>query len=197
MGGERYLVIGNFLDDKQTKVVSAPEVDSFANPNVDFAYYYIDDVCVTGLSTNFSCDCGDFAQANPKRERIILDVGMQRRDYPLDEDVVLYGINFEPGKALFRADAQNALDDLLAVMKQHPGYVVEISGHTSDKGNPEENQKLSTRRAKAVCDFLIASGIAETRVSYRGYGQSRPVTLNDDPAGRARNERIQLRVLRK
>ena len=80
-GGERYLVLGNFDDDRKTKVSGAIENDTFKNPHVDFAYYYIDDVCVTNTKTNFSCNCANERRGahcigctNPK-ERIQLGAG--------------------------------------------------------------------------------------------------------------------------
>ena len=52
------------------------------------------------------------------------------------------------------------------------------------------------RRARAVYDYLIAGGIDGERLSYRGYGQSRPIVLNDSAEGRAKNERIQIKLLK-
>lgn len=195
-GGERYLVFGNFHNDKETRITGAIEIDSFRNPNVDFAYYFVDDVCVTSLRSNFNCDCGSFEyDVNATREKIVLDIGLQQKTISVGQEIVMDSIDFEQGKAIFLSTAHNMLEDLTAILQMNSHYVIEISGHTDDTGDPEENQKLSTRRAKAVYDYLLSSGIAETRLSYRGYGQSRPIVLNDDAKGRAINERIQIKRL--
>lgn len=195
-GGENFLIIGNFDDDKNTKATGAIEIDSFRNPHVDFAYYYIDNVCVTSLRSNFTCECGSFDLENLHREKIVVDVVLQRKTYRLGEVDILEKVQFEKGKANFLEGAQKDLDHLLTILKMNATYVLEIQGHTNDKGDPRENQFLSKRRAKAVYDYLVAGGIEEERLSYRGYGQSRPIMLNDSDEGRAKNERIQIKLLK-
>ena len=194
VGGERYIIIGNFSDDRHTKVTGAIEIDSFRNPHVDFAYYFVDDICVTSLRSNHACDCGVYEyQATAGKETIVLDMTLKREKYYLGREIILKGVAFQPNKALLLEGANAVLDNFVAVMKLNPNYKFEISGHTHDRGNPEDNYKLSQRRAKAVCDYLVASGIAASRIKYRGYGQAKPVALNTQKEGRALNERIQVR----
>ncbi|MCH2046028.1 MAG: OmpA family protein [Saprospiraceae bacterium] len=196
VGGERYLVLGNFSDDRSTRVSGAIEIDSFRNPHVDFAYYFIDDICVTSLRSNHACDCGSYEyETNARKETIVLDVKMKRQEYRINRETILKGVEFEPKKALFLEGSDKVLDNLVAVMKLNPQYKFEVSGHTHDKGDPEENYNLSVRRAKTVCDYLMASGIPAERLKYRGYGQARPVTLNTTKEGRGLNERIQVKRL--
>lgn len=197
IGGERFLILGNFDNDKATKVSGAIEIDSFRNPHVDFAYYFVDDVCVTSQKSNFTCDCGSFEyEVNATREKIVLDFSFERKSYEIGQEVILDSVDFQNNKAIFLPCAHRALEDLVAILQLNPGYAFEISGHTSDVGDPQENQQLSSRRAKAVYDYLVASGISADRLTYRGYGQARPVALNDSPKGRETNERIQVKRLR-
>lgn len=197
-GGERYFILGNFDDDRGTKVSGAIVNDTFANPHVDFAYYYIDDICVTSTSTNFSCDCGSYDLVRTRgEERIVMDFRTQVKRYALDQVVIMHGVEFEKGKTTMLKGAQAALEDLVATMRLNPTYSVEISGHTDDRGDPQKNQILSSNRAKAVYNYLISSGISADRLSYRGYGQSRPIALNRTPEGRQKNERIQFKITKK
>ncbi|WMX13550.1 MULTISPECIES: OmpA family protein [unclassified Aureispira] len=197
-GGERYLVLGNFDDDKKTKVTGAIENDTFKNPHVDFAYYYIDDVCVTNSSTNFSCDCGSFDLIRTRgEERIVLDVKVQQKQYYLGQVVIMQNLDFERGKITMLSGSQGALDDLVGTLRLNPNYHVEISGHTDDKGDPQKNQILSKKRAEVVYNYLLSSGIRKERLTYRGYGQSRPIALNKTIEGRQKNERIQFRITKK
>ncbi len=197
-GGERYLVLGNFDDDKKTKVTGAIENDTFKNPHVDFAYYYIDDVCVTNSSTNFSCDCGSFDLIRTRgEERIVLDVKVQQKQYYLGQVVIMQNLDFERGKITMLSGSQGALDDLVGTLRLNPNYHVEISGHTDDKGDPQKNQILSKKRAEVVYNYLLSSGIKKERLTYRGYGQSRPIALNKTIEGRQKNERIQFRITKK
>lgn len=198
-GGELYLILGNFEDDRTTKVTGAVAVEKFKNPHVDFAYYYLDDICATSLKSNFACDCGTFDYISTMRqEKIVVDMKITKKSYAVGQSVILKDVEFEKGKATFLSGSNKGLDDLVGTLKMHPSYVIEISGHTHDKGgSPQKNQELSKRRAQAVQDYLIASGIAPERLSHRGFGQSRPVALNDTKEGRERNERVQFKLLKK
>lgn len=197
-GGETHIIIGNFQWDKDTKVTGAIEIDSFRNPNVDFAYYFLDDVCVTDLKFNFSCDCGNYDYiASRQYETIVIDAKIVPKTYTLNNPVVLENVRFERDKATILPASHTNLDELVLIMKKNPTYVLEISGHTSDKGDPRDNHSLSQRRAKAVCDYLIASGISDKRLTYRGYGQARPIALNNNAENRAKNERIQVLLTNK
>jgi OmpA-OmpF porin, OOP family len=197
-GGETHIIIGNFQWDKDTKVTGAIEVDSFRNPNVDFAYYFLDDVCVTDLKFNFSCDCGNYDYiASRQYETIVIDAKIVPKTYALNSPTVLENVRFERDKATILPASHTNLDELVLIMKKNPTYVLEISGHTSDKGDPRDNHFLSQRRAKAVCDYLIASGIDDKRLTYRGYGQARPIALNNNAENRAKNERIQVLLTNK
>jgi len=197
-GGETHIIIGNFQWDKDTKVTGAIEVDSFRNPNVDFAYYFLDDVCVTDLKFNFSCDCGNYDYiASRQYETIVIDTRIVPKTYALNAPTVLENVRFERDKATILPASHTSLDELVLILKKNPTYVLEISGHTSDKGDARENHFLSQRRAKAVCDYLIASGISDKRLTYRGYGQARPIALNNSAENRAKNERIQVLLTNK
>ena len=70
-----------------------------------------------------------------------------------------------------------------------------MGGHTDAVGSDQDNQLLSERRAKAVYDYLILRGVDAERLTYRGYGESRPVADNDTPEGRAKNRRTTLTPL--
>ncbi len=74
---------------------------------------------------------------------------------------------------------------------------IEISGHTDNEGSQSYNMTLSTNRAKAVYDFLVSEGVDKAKLSYKGYGFSKPVCKNDTKEGRAKNRRIEFKVLDK
>lgn len=198
VGGEKFISIGNFSLDKDTKITGAIEIDSFRNPNVDFAYYFVDDVCVTSLKYNKTCNCGSFEfGATQSREVIVFDATLKDKTYEIGRPLILENVRFDKNKAILQETSFAALDEVIIIMKKNPTYTVEISGHTSDKGDAEENHFLSKRRAKSVVDYLVASGIDEKRLTYRGYGQSRPIALNDTDENRRKNERVQLLLLSK
>ena len=72
---------------------------------------------------------------------------------------------------------------------------IRIEGHTDSQGKPAYNLDLSDRRTRSVSKWLVAHGIAESRLEARGYGQLRPIDTNATPAGRARNRRVEFLIL--
>ncbi len=72
---------------------------------------------------------------------------------------------------------------------------IEIGGHTDSDGSDQTNQALSERRAQAVADYLTPHGIPGDRFTTRGYGETNPIVPNDSAAHKARNRRIEFRVI--
>ena len=108
-----------------------------------------------------------------------------------DGFVALY-INFDTGKTTIKPDSEQLIDQVAGALKGAPALKLEVAGHTDNVGTPEANQKLSEGRAKAVLDALVTRGVAATRLTARGYGQSSPVADNRTEEGRAKNRRVEL-----
>lgn len=103
-------------------------------------------------------------------------------------------INFKRASWEIEGQSFPTLDRLVAVARSCPEAKVEVEGHTDAEGTDERNQLLSERRANAVAEYLIKSGIDAARVQAIGYGAQRPVAPNDTPGNRARNRRIEFEV---
>jgi len=86
------------------------------------------------------------------------------------------------------------LRNAMTFMREHPDTSAVVEGNTDSKGTDAYNQKLSERRAAAVKDVLVKSGIDSSRLSTVGYGESRPVASNDTEEGRAKNRRVTIVV---
>ncbi len=111
---------------------------------------------------------------------------------------VLRNIYFDFDKATLKSASNKELNNLLELLKSNPSMEIEISGHTDSKGSDEYNQVLSQKRAQAVVNWLIAKGISKNRLTYHGYGESRPLASNDDePEGRELNRRTEFKILKK
>jgi len=112
------------------------------------------------------------------------------------KDFVLDNVYFDSGKSSLKPTSFKALNDLVEVLKIKNTMVIEIQGHTDDVGKPEENLKLSQDRAEEVRKYLISKGIEAARVSAKGYGQTMPVADNATDAGKAKNRRTSLKVIK-
>ena len=111
---------------------------------------------------------------------------------PGKKTLVLEGVNFALDSARLTEGSYAILDRVAASLKEWPEVRVEVGGHTDDTGTEAYNQNLSERRAQAVRDYLVRKGIEPSRLTAKGYGESRPVTTNATAAGRAKNRRVEL-----
>lgn len=109
--------------------------------------------------------------------------------------VVLENVGFEFGSARLTRDARIVLDAIVRGMKRQPTMQAEIAGHTDAQGTDAYNLQLSIARAASVRNFLVDRGIEPARLKVEGYGEQRPVADNETDDGRARNRRVEFRVI--
>ena len=141
------------------------------------------------LLNSFSYDYTKASNLNP----VALDVYLK----PLKSGsaVVLNNIFFESGAYTLRGTSKTELNKIINFLRLNKDLKVEISGHTDDVGTDKANQLLSEKRAKAVVDYLSSNGIHKSRLTYKGYGETKPVAPNTSDENRQLNRRIELRVL--
>jgi outer membrane protein OmpA-like peptidoglycan-associated protein len=108
--------------------------------------------------------------------------------------IILRGVNFDFDKATIRADARPVLDEAIRTLEEERDVDVAVEGHTDAIGSDAYNQRLSERRAHAVADHLARGGVARSRMTVSGFGESRPVASNATDDGRAQNRRVELHV---
>ena len=105
--------------------------------------------------------------------------------------IVLQNVFFEYAKATLLSSSFPELRRLWDLLDHQPKLKIEIQGHTDNVGSPEDNLKLSEERAKTVIEYLIKEGIDASRLSYRGFGESKPVASNETEEGRQKNRRTE------
>ena len=106
-------------------------------------------------------------------------------------------LNFQSSSADLTPDSVQTVHDLTELMKAYPNVQFQLAGHTDNTGDADANQKLSVDRANTVKSMLVSGGINPQRISTTGYGQMRPIAINDTDEGRAKNRRIELIVTSK
>lgn len=87
-----------------------------------------------------------------------------------------------------------SLEEVATVLKENPTLKLTIEAHADNVGSQEGNLLWSDRRAKAVADFFIAKGITADRVTFKGYGDTKPIADNKTAKGRAMNRRVEMKV---
>jgi outer membrane protein OmpA-like peptidoglycan-associated protein len=103
------------------------------------------------------------------------------------KDKVLFGYD----RSDLSDQARTNLTKLANVLQKYPDTNIEILGHTDDKGTDTYNQGLSERRANSAASFLRTQGVASTRISTKGLGESDPKVANDTEANRTENRRVE------
>jgi outer membrane protein OmpA-like peptidoglycan-associated protein len=97
------------------------------------------------------------------------------------------------------SELDKASEPLLAsvadIANRCPSVKIEVTGHTDSRGSAAANRLLSEQRARAVVAFLVERGVAAQRITAAGYGDSRPVAPNDTEVNRAKNRRIEFRIV--
>jgi OOP family OmpA-OmpF porin len=104
-------------------------------------------------------------------------------------------IYFKTGSAELDSASNALLDSVADIANRCPSVKIEVSGHTDTTGSASANQTLSEARAKAVVTYLVAHGVAQTRITATGYGGTKPVASNTTEDGRAKNRRIEFKVV--
>jgi OmpA-OmpF porin, OOP family len=103
-------------------------------------------------------------------------------------------VQFQTGSSVLTGGSNAVLDKVAAIMVKNPGLKLSIGGHTDSQGNENTNRALSAARAKSCHSYLVARGVAGTRMSHAGYGSSQPRADNKTAEGRAANRRVEFNV---
>ena len=117
--------------------------------------------------------------------------------YPSDEalaQLVEYSrtINFAFDSAKFTDGTPPVLDAIVEILIAYPKANFSVEGHCDNKGSTKVNQKISDKRANAVVEYLTKSGVADSRLTAKGFGETNPIDSNGTKAGRANNRRVEI-----
>ncbi|MRG48905.1 OmpA family protein [Chitinophaga sp. SYP-B3965] len=93
---------------------------------------------------------------------------------PVEQPIRLI-IYYDFDKATIKRDAARDLDQLAALLNEKPEIHIQLNAHTDARGKKAYNLALSQKRAQAAVNYLVAKGIAKSRMTARGYGEEKPV----------------------
>ncbi len=105
-------------------------------------------------------------------------------------------ILFDTGRSTIKTQSEAVLKDITGILKKYETATFTVEGHTDSTGGDTTNQKLSEARANAVKDFLVANGIAGSRLSAVGHGEAKPIDSNKTRKGRANNRRVEINLIK-
>ncbi len=185
-GGEKFITLGNFKKDAQTNVLhrTAP-----GRSMGEYSYLYIDDVVVKPVKSKAECSC-----ENEILQSLVVDPPLQLSQY---DEIRLDDILFDFDKSFLIDSAKKELDEVYTLLKRNRTMYLEVQGHTDNKGQDGYNVELSKKRAASVVNYLMKKGIESTRLQVKYFGSTKPVEPNESEKGRAKNRRVEFRVLQK
>ena len=105
--------------------------------------------------------------------------------------IITHGINFDINKADIKPESMGTLNTIVEILKKNPEVKFEVQGHTDNSGIAANNLALSQKRADAVKQQLISLGIDESRLTSKGFGDTKPISDNSTPEGKANNRRVE------
>ena len=122
-----------------------------------------------------------------EKETQLLETGMIR----------LQDVNFDTGKSTIKEESHAVLDDVGNILARWPELRIEIGGHTDSQGGDALNQRLSEDRAKAVLDYMTGKfpSLKAEQFTTAGYGETKPIASDKTVLGRAKNRRVEFKVL--
>lgn len=150
------------------------------------AHYYIDDVTIS-----------------PVLEEKTLHKKLPTKDSIMPfapkpgETITLKNIFFETNKSDLLTTSYEELNKLVEYLLKNTYTSIEIRGHTDNTGKEDDNNKLSEARAKAVADYLISKAIAKERITYKGFGSTKPIATNNTDEGKKQNRRVEFIIKEK
>ena len=123
----------------------------------------------------------------------LIKVGLQ----PINagEILTLKNIFFETASAEILDVSEPELNKVVELMQKNPNMKIKVNGHTDNVGADADNLKLSLNRSLSVKNYLIGKGIDASRISYQGFGESKPIDVNTTETGRANNRRTEIEII--
>lgn len=129
----------------------------------------------------------------PKTLPEVFQIAMQ----PIKKNavIILENLFFDTNKTTIKNASTASMEELYNALKNNPDMKIMIIGHTDNVGTDAYNQQLSEGRAKSVRNEMVKRGIAPERMQWKGMGESQPITTNTTDEGRAKNRRVEIKIL--
>lgn len=152
---------------------------------------------IKGKSYNFSVTKDGYKKYMDKVEV----TGPMEYNIYIKEDVVelrkLENLIFARGSDRISSSSFQELDELAQWMKENPTIIIQLEGHTDFAGNPDANMRLSEARVIAVQEYIIDKKVKKSRIFTKAFGGTHPLTQERTDEAKARNRRVEVRVIRR
>ena len=115
---------------------------------------------------------------------------------PKGQTIILEDLIFAQGKSVIDPKSYHSLDEVVQMMKENSKMEIQLEGHTDNVGSPKANLELSQQRVDAVKKYIVAKNINRNRIQTKAFGGSQPLGNEMTPEARAKNRRVEMRILK-
>ncbi|MBA2250783.1 MAG: PD40 domain-containing protein [Chitinophagaceae bacterium] len=122
-----------------------------------------------------------------------IDIPLQSIE--VNAGIVLKNVFFNTKETVLKPESVTELDNVVRLLNENPNLKIQIGGHTDNVGKPADNLRLSVGRAVSVVNYLLTKGVKNERLTFKGYGETKPLATNNNEEGRALNRRTELSVV--
>lgn len=132
---------------------------------------------------------------NKYESLVALENKLKDKENIIGSKIVLTRVYFDVNRSIVNPNSHRELAEVTDFLVNHPSVKINIQGHTDNTGNDDLNMKLSYDRAKEIYEFLSKNKIDKSRMTYEGFGKSRPMVGNESESDKARNRRVEIEIV--
>ncbi len=122
------------------------------------------------------------------------DLDISAAQFAINRALAGKSIEFEATSTKLYGGGMEIVDQVITIMKRYPEVSVAVEGHTDNAGEAQAKMAISRARAQSCMDYMLQKGIDDSRVSFTGFGDERPIRSNETNEGRAKNRRVSFTV---
>ncbi|HNW91110.1 MAG TPA: OmpA family protein [Bacteroidales bacterium] len=184
------------IKNVETKKITKIPVDSLTGKYV-IAINTRDNFVMTVKKDDYAYESKLIPANINERSEAVQELDFEIKPIEVGQSYKLNDIYFASNSFELNHESEAILDGFIEFLTENPKIKTAIHGHTDNIGKDEDNMLLSDNRSKSVYNYLTEHGIAASRLSYKGFGETKPVADNDTEAGRAKNRRTEFVILEK
>jgi outer membrane protein OmpA-like peptidoglycan-associated protein len=181
-----------YMDSRETEIIEVDKQDGGYAAVVRLKT--AGDVLITVKKEDHVFDSRAFTEEDAGKGGVV-EADLEVKKIEVGKAYRVNDINYATSKAEITKASTYILENLITFLKENPKVKIAIHGHTDNVGSMEENMTLSKNRASNVMKYLTDRDIAQSRLSFDGFGPTKPISSNDTEAGRAKNRRTEFVIV--
>lgn len=173
----------------KTKEITEVKVDQFTGEYATVVQLKEKENIILKVNKEGAAFTSKFVDASDETSSGVIQSELQVEEIKIGKEYRINDIHFTTNSYDLSENSRQVIDEFILFLKQNQRITIDLQGHTDDVGDNSANLTLSVNRARVVYEYLLENGIAKSRITYHGYGETRPLADNATEKGRAENRR--------